>query len=173
MVRWWLALAIPLLSGCASPATPDPASGTTPTVESASDDPWNGQAKVLVAHQQWNADTFALDALCIFGGEWYVPRTGEPVLEQTASLLVTIRTGSLETGLQVGLQFQAEDILWLEPVTDGTRTFEVRVLPEQWERNDREAWTFWYRATAAGNPELCYTGVSLGARTISIEAVKG
>jgi hypothetical protein len=171
MVRWWLVLGILLLSGCASPAAPGPAPGTTPTVEAPANDPWNGQDRVLVAHQQWNVDTFALDALCIFGGEWYVPRTGEPVLEGTASFVVTVQTGSLETGLQIGLQFQDEDILWLEPVTDGTRTFEVRVLQEQWERDDEEAWTFWYRATAAGNPELCYTGASLGARTISIEAV--
>lgn len=180
MTRWWLVVAGVLLAGCSSPGdtpgsrdlTGDAPSGLPPA---GATDPWQGRDRVLVAHQQWQPETFALDALCVFGGEWYVPRTGEPVLEQTSSFAVNVTTATLETGLQIGLQFQDEGILWLEPVTEGSRTFDVRVLPEQWESKEEkeEAWTFWYRATAAGNPELCYTGVSLGARTVSIEAVRG
>jgi hypothetical protein len=143
-----------------------------PSASPAAADLWHGRDRVLVASQKWNATTFALDAVCLFGGAWYVPRTEEMVLNGTARFNVTVEAGALYTGLEVGLQFHKDDILWLGPVANAKRSFEVKVLPEQWESGDEQAWTFWYRDTVDGSRELCYTGLSLGDRTITIEAVR-
>lgn len=134
-------------------------------------DLWQGRSRVTVASQNWGATTFALDVLCVFGGEWYVPRTDELVPSETSHLNVTVETGVLYTGLEVGLQFRDGEILWQAAVSNAKRSFDVEVQPDQWESGDEHAWTFWYRDTVAGNRELCYTGLSLGERTITIEAV--
>jgi hypothetical protein len=172
MRRLGCLVALALLAGCAAPPTERPAEAV-PVPAGAEPDPWQGRSSILVASQEWGTGTFALDFLCVFGGEWYVPRTGEIVLNGTASFNVSVETGPFYTGLEVGLQFRDEEILWLEAVANERRVFDVPVQPEQWETADDKQWTFWYRDTIAGNRELCYSGASFGERTISVEAVKG
>ena len=177
MARWWSLALVALLSGCASPdgrrSSDDGSASEAPgAVPPATVDPWQGRDRILVASQDWDAGTFSLDILCAFGGAWYVPRTGELVLAGTASFEVTVETGPFYTGLQVGLQHEDDEVLWLEAVANERRTFSVKVLPEQWESEDDKGWTFWYRDTVDGNPELCYSGAAVGERTVAIEALK-
>lgn len=145
--------------------------------------PWHGETELRIAESEMTSATAVeADVACAFGGAPQMERTGNRVLPGAQELAVTVETSPTSAGLQVGYVVDpdapdyAEDedaITWLDAVPpSSSETFTVDVAADQVEEpGEALAWTFYVRVNP-GVDQLCYTGASVGPRSVVVDAVR-